>query len=60
MSGSRRMSPRRHKSSTTRVASIRELTTPVDLFLHDSDHSVRHERAEFAAVELKLAPGRCC
>jgi predicted O-methyltransferase YrrM len=39
------------------VASIGALTTPVDLFLHDSDHSVAHERAEFAAVEPKLAPG---
>jgi predicted O-methyltransferase YrrM len=39
------------------VASIGALTAPVDLFLHDSDHSVAHERAEFAAVEPKLAPG---
>jgi predicted O-methyltransferase YrrM len=39
------------------VASIAGLATPVDLFLHDSDHSVAHERAELAAVEPKLAPG---
>lgn len=39
------------------VGSIQELATPVDLFLHDSDHSVAHERAELAAVEPKLAPG---
>jgi predicted O-methyltransferase YrrM len=39
------------------VASIRALTTPVDLFLHDSDHSAAHERAELEAVEAKLAPG---
>lgn len=39
------------------VASIGALTTPVDLFLHDSDHSAGHERAEFEAVEARLAPG---
>ncbi|HEY8471181.1 MAG TPA: class I SAM-dependent methyltransferase [Natronosporangium sp.] len=39
------------------VASIKALTTPVELFLHDSDHSAAHERAEFEAVEQKLAPG---
>lgn len=39
------------------VASIRALTTPVDVFLHDSDHSAAHERAEFEAVEPTLAPG---
>jgi predicted O-methyltransferase YrrM len=39
------------------VASIAGLTTPVDLFLHDSDHSVAHEQAELTAVEPKLAPG---
>jgi hypothetical protein len=33
------------------------LEVPVDLFLHDSDHSVGHERAEFQAVEPRLAPG---
>jgi predicted O-methyltransferase YrrM len=33
------------------------LTTPVDLFLHDSDHSVAHERRELEVVEGKLAPG---
>ncbi|MEH0845668.1 class I SAM-dependent methyltransferase [Micromonospora sp. CPCC 205711] len=39
------------------IASIAALDRPVDLFLHDSDHSVAHERREFAAVEDKLAPG---
>jgi predicted O-methyltransferase YrrM len=39
------------------VASIRALSTPVDVFLHDSDHSAAHEQAEFEAVEPKLAPG---
>jgi hypothetical protein len=39
------------------IASIGALDRPVDLFLHDSDHSVAHERQEFAAVEPKLAPG---
>jgi len=39
------------------IASIGALETPVDLFLHDSDHSAAHERNEFAAVEPKLAPG---
>lgn len=39
------------------IASIGALDRPVDMFLHDSDHSVAHERREFAAVEPKLAPG---
>ena len=39
------------------IGSIGALDRPVDLFLHDSDHSVGHERREFAAVEPKLAPG---
>lgn len=39
------------------VAAIRSLDTPVELFLHDSDHSVAHERAELAAISGKLAPG---
>lgn len=39
------------------LASIKALQTPVDMFLHDSDHSVAHERREFQAVEPKLAPG---
>ncbi|WP_329107920.1 class I SAM-dependent methyltransferase [Micromonospora sp. NBC_01699] len=39
------------------IASIRDLDRPVDLFLHDSDHSAAHERNEFEAVEPKLAPG---
>ncbi|MEV1285552.1 class I SAM-dependent methyltransferase [Micromonospora sp. NPDC049679] len=39
------------------IASIGALDTPVDLFLHDSDHSVAHERREFEAIEPRLAPG---
>lgn len=38
------------------IASIAELDRPVDIFLHDSDHSVTHERREFEAVEAKLSP----
>jgi predicted O-methyltransferase YrrM len=38
------------------VASIRAMTTPVDLFLHDSDHAAAHERAELEAVAPRLAP----
>ncbi|MDG4792856.1 class I SAM-dependent methyltransferase [Micromonospora sp. WMMD1082] len=39
------------------VESITGLDRPVDLFLHDSDHSRAYERREFDAVEPKLAPG---
>lgn len=39
------------------LESIAALDTPVDMFLHDSDHSVAHERREFQAIEPKLAPG---
>ncbi|RZT82933.1 methyltransferase family protein [Micromonospora violae] len=38
------------------IASIAALDRPVDLFLHDSDHSRAHEKREFDAVEPKLAP----
>ncbi|MEV4542228.1 class I SAM-dependent methyltransferase [Micromonospora echinaurantiaca] len=38
------------------IASIAALDRPVNLFLHDSDHSRAHERREFEAVESKLAP----
>jgi predicted O-methyltransferase YrrM len=38
------------------VATLAGLDRPVDVFLHDSDHSVEHERREFAAVEAHLAP----
>lgn len=37
------------------LASISELITPVDFFIHDSWHSVEHETAEFSLVEEKLA-----
>jgi predicted O-methyltransferase YrrM len=39
------------------IAAIAALKTPIDMFLHDSDHSVEHERNEFTAVEPKLSPG---
>jgi predicted O-methyltransferase YrrM len=39
------------------IATISELTVPVDVFLHDSDHSVEHERLELATVEPRLSPG---
>ncbi|MEU4676170.1 class I SAM-dependent methyltransferase [Micromonospora sp. NPDC023737] len=39
------------------IASITALDRPVDLFLHDSDHSRTHEKREFETVEGKLAPG---
>ncbi|GHJ45691.1 hypothetical protein Cs7R123_30330 [Catellatospora sp. TT07R-123] len=37
------------------IASIGALDRPVDLFLHDSDHSAAHELREFTAVEPKLS-----
>jgi predicted O-methyltransferase YrrM len=37
------------------VAALAALDRPVDLFLHDSDHSVAHERTEFTTVEPKLS-----
>ncbi|MEV4464897.1 class I SAM-dependent methyltransferase [Micromonospora echinofusca] len=39
------------------IASIAALDRPVDLFLHDSDHSRAHEKREFEAVESRLASG---
>lgn len=36
------------------LTSIPALTTPVDLFIHDSWHSPEHEAAEFELVEDKL------
>jgi predicted O-methyltransferase YrrM len=39
------------------IASIGALDRPVDVFLHDSDHAMAHERREFEAVEPRLAPG---
>ncbi|MCW3815470.1 class I SAM-dependent methyltransferase [Micromonospora sp. DR5-3] len=38
------------------IASINALDRPVDLFLHDSDHSRVHEQREFETIEAKLAP----
>ncbi|MBB5870140.1 putative O-methyltransferase YrrM [Allocatelliglobosispora scoriae] len=37
------------------VTALAALPEPVDIFLHDSDHSSGHERREFAAVEPRLA-----
>lgn len=39
------------------VAQIGALSTPVDMFLHDSNHAAAHERAELQAVEPQLAAG---
>lgn len=39
------------------IGSLGALHQSVDMFLHDSDHSVEHERREFEAVGPKLAPG---
>ncbi len=39
------------------LAALRRLDRPVDVFLHDSEHSTVHERREFETVEPKLAPG---
>jgi hypothetical protein len=30
---------------------------PIDIFLHDSDHTPEHETKEFEAVANKLSPG---
>ncbi len=39
------------------LETIRKLEEPVDLFIHDSDHSAEHERAEYDLVVDRLAPG---
>ncbi len=39
------------------ITTLERLDRPVDIFLHDSDHSIEHERREFATVESRLAPG---
>jgi predicted O-methyltransferase YrrM len=39
------------------VTAISSLTGPVDVFLHDSEHTPAHERAELHAVGSRLAPG---
>jgi predicted O-methyltransferase YrrM len=38
------------------VELISILTEPIDLFIHDSDHSAAHEASEYAAVASHLAP----
>jgi predicted O-methyltransferase YrrM len=38
------------------ITTLANLDRPVDVFLHDSDHSVVHERREFGTVEPKLSP----
>jgi len=37
------------------VESLSRLDQPVDMFIHDSDHSPEHEAAEFRAIDTKLA-----
>ena len=39
------------------VEQIRLLSMPVDLFIHDSDHSAEHEREELLAVARLMSPG---
>ena len=39
------------------VSAIGTGNSPVDVFLHDSLHTYEHERAEFDAVENRLAGG---
>jgi predicted O-methyltransferase YrrM len=41
-----------HADSVTALAALER---PVDVFLHDSDHSVAHERREFTTVESHLS-----
>ncbi len=38
------------------LKALRELSVPVDLFIHDSDHNPDFEAAEYRAVRPKLAP----
>ncbi|NUT32013.1 MAG: class I SAM-dependent methyltransferase [Hamadaea sp.] len=39
------------------LETLAALDKPVDLFLHDSDHTVEHERREFETVEARLGEG---
>jgi predicted O-methyltransferase YrrM len=39
------------------LASLRQLTGPVDLFINDSDHSAEYEEQEYDVIQHKLAPG---
>lgn len=43
-----------YRDSHDAIAGLRR---PVDLFLHDSDHSEEHEQREFELVESKLSAG---
>ena len=38
------------------LQAIATMDRPIDVFLHDSDHSSEHERREFETAESKLAP----
>jgi predicted O-methyltransferase YrrM len=38
------------------ITTLANLDRPVDVFLHDSDHSLAHERREFNTVEPRLSP----
>lgn len=39
------------------VAALRAIDEPIDFFLHDTVNEARHTRAQFAALEGRLAPG---
>ena len=39
------------------VASLLEVTAPIDLFLHDTVNDPEHSRAQFAALATRMAPG---
>lgn len=39
------------------IASLRALSTPIDLFINDSDHSAEYEYREYQTVREKLSPG---
>ena len=41
------------------ISSITDLSD-IDFFIHDSDHSAEHERAEFDAVLSRLTPNAIC
>jgi len=38
------------------LATLAAFPGPIDLFIHDSDHTEAYEAAEYAAVEAKLSP----
>ncbi len=38
------------------ISLLSQLADPIDLFIHDSDHSAAHEAAEFRTIESHLSP----